>query len=503
MRRIVSLWLPHWRTGPCRPAAPGRRSASNARAEPFALTEAAAGADRLAAVSAAAAKAGLAPGMTLADARALVPALVTRPDDPPASRRRLAALAGWARRFTPWTAPCGDDGLWLDVSGCDHLFGGEAALLARLSEGVARQGYDCRTGLADTPGAAWATARFAGGGAVPPGAQRAALASLPAAALRLPAETVAGLARVGLRRVGDLYGCPRAPLARRFGRAVLDRLDQALGSRAEAIAPREAPARHRARRGFAEPVADTASIATALDRLLDALCAQLAEAGLGARRLTLDLFRIDGDARTLAIGTSRAHRDARRLAALFADRLDGLDAGLGIEAMQLEAPRTEPLAPAQADLESDAAAADLAGLLDRLSNRLGSGRVARLEARDTHRPDRAVRRRPPLSEAGKAPVWPALPRPLRLFDPPQPVAAVAMVPDGPPMLFRWRRRTVHVARASSPERIAGEWWREDTPTRDYYRVEDASGARFWLYREGFYATPGADAPRWYLHGLFA
>ncbi len=460
--------------------------------------------------------------MTLADALALAPGLATRPDDPATAARRLDSLADWARRFTPWTAPCGDDGLWLDITGCARLFGGEAALLARLSAGVARRGHDHFAAVAATPGAAWALARFAGGGAAGADEARAALAPLPMAALRLPEETVAALARVGLRRVGDLYSVPRAPLAQRFGRAPLDRLDRALGRRAEPIAPRRPPARHAARRGFAEPVADTASISAALDSLLDALCAGLARAGLGARRLVLRLHRVDGGAHAISVGAARARRDARGLARLFAERLDGLDAGLGIEVMELEAARAEPLAPAQAGFaaafsDSDSGAggdfgtAGLADLVDRLANRLGAGRVVRLGPRDTHNPDRAVRRHaplpgPPADEPGADATWPAAERPIRLFAPPRPVAAVALAPDGPPMLFHWRGRAVRVVRASGPERIAGEWWREDSPVRDYYRVEDSAGARFWIYREGLYDEGGARAPaapRWFLHGVFA
>lgn len=496
--------MPHWRTGPRPP--PG---ASDARPEPFALSETAAGVERLAAVSAAAAAAGLVPGMALADARARAPDLTVRPDDPPAAARRLEALSDWAQRFAPWTAPCGADGLWLDISGCGHLFGGEAALAARLSTSLERRGHDCRVGVAATPGAAWALARFAGGGAVAAEGARAALAPLPTAALRLAPETAAALARVGMRRIGDLYPLPRAPLARRFGRAVLDGLDRALGRRAEPIAPRQPPPRYRAQSGFVEPVADAAPVAAALDALLDRLCADLARDGLGARRLTLRLFRVDGDERTRTVGAARARRDARGLAALFAEWLDGLDAGLGIEAMRLEAPRTEPLTPRQTRLPGidspDAAenrdASDPAALVDRLVNRLGSGCVVRLAPRNTHLPDRAVRRLPPWPEPRDAGAWPALPRPLRLFSPPHPVEAIATVPDGPPITFRWRGRAIRVAQAGGPERIAGEWWREDAPTRDYYRVEDAAGARYWLYREGFYGS-AAGAPRWYLHGLF-
>ncbi len=479
---------------------------------------------RLAAVSAAAEEAGLAPGMTLADARALAPGLRVRPGDPPAAARRLAALADWARRFAPWTAPCGADGLWLDITGCADLFGGEDALLARLSAGVARRGHDHRLAVAGTHGAAWALARFAAGAgpfALPAGAAaiRAALAPLPAAALRLPADAAAALSRAGLRRIGDLYGLPRAPLVRRFGRAPLDRLDEALGRRAEPLAPQRPPERHRARRVFAEPAVDSASVSAALDSLLEELCAALARAGLGARRLTLRLFRVDAGLRAIDVAAARARRDAGGLAALFADRLDGLDAGFGVEAMELDAALVEPLAPAQTRLRAARGGAEhgksgsakngengeTAALIDRLVNRLGADRVARLGPRDTHIPDRAVRRLPPLPGPGARADWPAAERPIRLFPRPRPVAAVAAAPDGPPMLFRWNGRVVRVVRAGGPERIAGEWWRGDSPTRDYYRVEDAQGARFWIFREGFYgaAACGRGAPRWYLHGLFA
>jgi protein ImuB len=499
MRRVVSLWLPHWQTDlACRPGSP---------AEPFALVAAAAGTERLAAVSPEAARCGLGPGMTLADARALVPGLGTRPAEPMRAAHALDRLADWALRFTPSVATCGSDGLWLDVTGCAHLFGGEDALLARLLDGVRRQRYHARAALADSPGAAWAVARFGAGGVVPAGGAEEALAALPVAALRLEAAAVAGLERVGLRRIGDLYRQPRAPLAARFGPAVTRRLDQALGRVREPVSPRRPPGVHEARRAFAEPIADSASVRAVLDDLLAELCAGLARAGRGARRLDLTVFRIDGEARGLRIGTSRPAREACALARLFAEKLDGLDAGAGIEVMALAAPATDPLPARQLDLDrADIDATALADLLDRIANRLGPGQVARPGPRQSHLPDRAVARLAPLpDESSRSPAWPAAPpRPVRLLSPPVPVEAVAAVPDGPPVLFRWRGRVHRVARASGPERIAEEWWHEDAPVRDYYRVEDETGARFWLYREGLYeSAANGDAPRWYLHGLFA
>ncbi len=487
MRRIASLWLPHWRTGPERPA------------EPSALTAASAGTERIAAVSEAAAAAGLRPGMTLADARALVPALVTRPDNPGLHARRLERLAGRMQRFTPWTAPCGDDGLMLDVSGCAHLSGGEAALVARLSGAVAQAGFSHVVALAGTPGAAWAVARFAGGGIVPPGAERAALAGLPMAALRLPDGTVAALARVGLRRAGSLYGRARGPLARRFGQVVLDRLDEALGDRREPLSPRQSRGRHLVCRHFVEPVADTPSILSALHGLLEELAARLAAAGLGIRRIALVLRRVDGSPRTVTAGTAAAHRDVGRLAVLLRERLHDLDAGFGIEVMELEARVTEPLVPRQASLDDGRAdAPDLAALIERLANRLGPERVVGFRTAGSHIPERAVVRTPRLPGPVRPADWPCALRPARLLDPPQPVGIVALGGDGLPAGFTWKGGTFQVARASGPERIAGEWWRGDMPVRDYCRVEDTRGARFWLYRE----SPPGGGPRWLLHGLF-
>lgn len=514
MRRVISLWLPHWQTDlQCPPGLwRGRpyRNRSAAPDEPLALTEAAAGTERLAAVSAATAALGLAPGMTVADARALVPELITRPAEPKQAAAALGKLADWALRFTPWASTCGTDGLWLDVSGCAHLFGGEEALLARFKAGLDRRGFHARLAMADTPGAAWAVARFGAGGVVPADGARDALIDLPVAALRLDTVAVAGLERVGLRRIGDIVRQPRAPLATRYGAEVLRRLDQAFGRASEPIAPRRPPAAYQARRVFAEPVADTASIEATLRALLDDLGTDLVKAGRGVRRLALMLFRIDGDVRAVEVGTSRPTRDAAALARLFADKLDGLEVGEGIEVMQLAASATDPLPDHQTALVDEGAdGAALGDLVDRLANRLGSDRVARLGPRESHQPDSAVMRLPPIApaEPDRATDWPQTPlRPVRLLTPPVPVEAVAMVPDGPPRLFRWRGQAHRVARASGPERIEDEWWREDRPTRDYYRVEDESGARFWLYREGLYRDPalGADGgPRWYLHGLFA
>lgn len=503
----------------------------DAPAEALVTVRAHQGSERVACPSAQARAAGIAPEMTLADARALLPSLRVRPAEPEGDARALAALADWCTRYTPWTAtdPSGGEsagGLMLDVSGCAHLFGGEAALLEDLLTRLRGFGFACRAGLADTPGAAWAVARFEAGAAkagaiVPPGGASATLAALPVRALRLPAATAEGLSRLGLRLIADLYPLPRAGLARRFGKAVGQRLDQALGRAREPISPRRPVARWHARLAFAEPVAHLDDVAAGARCLLDELCRLLERSHRGARRLELALFLSDGAVRRLRIGTSRPTRAPDHLSGLLAEHLAALDLGAdqgsGVEAMVLAAPVTDPLTALQLSLtpghERDGGGeAGLAELIDRLGNRLGRANVARLAPRQSHLPERASRAVPPLGGARDGEdesAWPTgRDRPLRLLAYPEAVEAVAQVPDGPPVLFRWRRVVHRVARAYGPERIAPEWWREETArataTRDYFRVEDSHGRRFWLYRDGLYLPrPPAPEPRWYLHGIFA
>jgi protein ImuB len=522
MRRIVSLWLPRLatdrlrRTPPADPAIPPDI--------PLATRLALKGGERLIELDAAAEAAGLYPGQTVGEARARAPRLRTVPADPRADRQHLEQLAAWCRRYTPWTAldtshMAGDGsdaggGLWLDVTGCAHLFGGERELLDDLAARLARGGLTARLALADTPGAAWAFARYGEATVTlcPEGAARQLLAGLPAAALRLDARTLDLLDRLGLRRIDDLLAQPRAPLTKRAGPGVAWRLDQALGRQREPISPAAPPPQFRTRIAFPEPIGHSEDVAAALDRLLAGLCDMLARHGRGARRLELVLYRTDGTTETRRIGTARPNRDAAHLARLFAGKLDGIDAGFGIELMLLaatavDAQGAEQLAAAGAGRAQTA----LDGLIDRLAGRLGADAVTYADARESHLPERACvpgppEKGPPRADPGD--IWRAgRRRPVRLLDPPEEIAASAPVPDAPPVLIRWRRRAHRIAAAEGPERLAAEWWRAGTArpefagTRDYYRIEDERGLRFWVFRAGAY---GGDAPpRWYLHGLFA
>lgn len=471
---------------------------------------------RLTAVDAQAAALGLSVGQLLADARALAPALACLDHDAAADAAGLARLARWCARFSPLAAPTqglsGSDGLFLEVEGVAHLFGGEGGWLAALLGALRRFGFEARGALADTPGAAWALSRYdlaaldPGGVIAPPGAGLAALFALPAAALRLPAATAEGLRAVGLKRVGDVVRAPRAGLARRFGQAVpdaLDRVDGRLGEPIDALHP--AP-RFCIDMRFAAPLLTAPGIEAASARLAQRLCAALDGAGRGGRRFLWRLRRVDGEAVEIALGAARPLKEALTLTRLLQQRFEtlaeGLDLGFGIEAMSLAALETQLLTPVAMQLAPDpavAASAAAADLGDRLAARLGEAAVTRLAPAASHLPERAQVRA--ARDHTAAAFAAQAKRPLFLFSTPEPIEAVAEVPDGPPRRFRWRRVTHKVARADGPERIAAEWWREPTPTRDYYRVETEEGRRFWLCREGLYERePGA--PRWFVHGSF-
>ena len=422
-KRIVSIWFPRLATDRIQ-----RRRGAEWAARPLAAVVEAGNRIMLAGVNRVAEQAGLAPGMTLADARAVAAHLATAPADARAQAALLARLARWCGRYTPIAAPGGVDGLFLDITGCAHLFGGEAEMLADMTGRLESFGFAVAAALADTPGAAWALARYGGSGAIAPsGGTARALERLPVGALRLDRETAASLAHLGLRRIGDLYGIPRGSLAARFGQGTVLLLDRALGHAEEAIGNPRPPVTPRARIAFAEPIGTRSDIDAALGYLLEKLCGKLEGAGSGARRLELGFHRVDGMAQMLAIGTARPLRDAAALARLFRDRLDKVDPGFGIEAMILAAPAAEALSPAQAALDDRRDAADgMATLVERLGNRFGFERVRRVASLDSHLPDRAWRGLPADVEAaaGAGLCWPRTPpRPTRLLSMSEPVEA--------------------------------------------------------------------------------
>jgi protein ImuB len=549
-RRILSLWFP--RLGVDRAV----RQQPQLGGEPMAIVDTVANAQVISSLSAAAQAAGLYPGQPVRDAHAMCERLVTRPRNPLAEARFLAVLRRWAGKFSPWVAEEGEAGLVVDLTGCAHLFGGEAPLMQVVRDDCHDMGLAVQMGLADTRGAAWALARHAGaaaapdrngdaidqearatrsragkrhwskGGAAPqvatqgpapgmhiaaPGHTYAALAPLPIAALRLDDDTAAQLARLGLRQVQDLVGQPRAALARRFGRGLVYRMDQALGSAPEPVSPARPPDHFAIRLTLPEPIGLAEDMLAGIDRLLPALCARLDTRRRAIRRLRLEAHRADHGVAAVEVALARPSTDPARIRPLLEMKLDDIDAGFGIDMLRLEAVQTEPVHEARpvGHLEAGQAVADrlaradaLDDLMGRLGARVGMEAITRLHPASSHIPEKTAT---VLAAAWSAPPedpWPRSPgpRPLLLWRP-----EIVQAPDRPalPAEFRWRGRTHTLTRASGPERIAPEWWLDEpdwrTGTRDYWRVTVATGEELWLY----FAHGGALCPGWFCQGAFA
>jgi protein ImuB len=523
MRRYLALWLPFLPTDRLRLAGRGS-DAPQDEARPFAFVEKQGGAQRLYALNHAALRQGLAPGLSLADARARLPQLVAAEADRPADAKILARLAARCERYTPLTALDEPHGLVLDVTGCAHLFGGETGLVARLRRDMEALGFFSRAALATTPDCARALARFSAGGVFTPDEEKAAVARLPLVALEAEGDILIALGRAGLKTIGDVEARSSRLFASRFGAGFSRKIERLFGREDIRIKPLRPPPDCMVERHFPEPLAQREPIEDALRDLMLETALLLERRGQGGRAFEACFFRADGAVRQLRVETLRPTRDPKILLRLFHEKLDvladPLDPGFGFDALRLAVPRAEKFATTQADFSGAAALAseqELSELLDRLTTRFGRERVLRFVHLDTYEPERespAVPAALASSLSSPAP-WPAPrsseppQRPLTLFDPPQPVEVLALAPDGPPARFRWRKKAHDVLRAEGPERIAPEWagldpthFGSEAPTRDYYRVEDLEGRRFWLFRRGLYER-GDETPRWFLHGLFA
>lgn len=532
----------------------------------------------IAAVSPAAAALGIEPGMALTHARASVPMLDVRDADPAGDRADLERLAlALARRWTPIVAISDADGLFLDLSGVAHLHGGEDRMARRIVRLLARLGFTARIAIADTPGAAWALSRYgeadgraalassrsaptsprscAGGQrtrqeepvaapdaawrltqarssdlagviVIPPATHRTAIAPLPIVALRFDGEALELLGRLGIDTIGELLAMPRAPLARRFGGAVVRRLDQATGAAAEPLVPILPDEPIVIERRFAEPIATAEAIGHWLEGLTAELAIVLAHAGLGVRALLFVASRVDHQAQVLRIGFARATRDAPHVRRLIARRIEEIDPGYGIDALALHVCRVEPLGPQTLGAAlAEEHTPDLAPLVDTLANRIGHARLWRQRAVESDVPERATITIPALDalardatrlalddvrqldeRAHDHPWHPRWPRPVRLLHRPEQLDHVlAELPDQPPRRFTWRGERHQVVRGDGPERITGEWWRrsaERDAVRDYFRVEDEAGRRFWLFRRGDGVRPETGDLGWFMHGTF-
>lgn len=467
---------------------------------------------------------GLLPGMTLADARARVPNLNAIDMDRSADSAWLERMADFCDRYTPLVALDGESGVLLDISGCAHLFGGEAAMRDDVQERCTKAGMEVVLAIAATPDTARALARFGGGAIVETGLERDAVAALPVGAIGMSNETALALNRAGLVTIGDLAARPRAPLTARFGTNITTNLSRVLGEEDIAITARRPLSPCTVDRRFGEPIGREEDVLATIEHLIEQAAKMLEKRGQGGTAFEASLFRTDGAVRRLTVETSLPTRKAAPLMRLFQERIstlaDPLDPGFGYDLLRLSVTACATFVQPQTSLDShEQADEEVAALVDTLSTRLGKEAVQRFVNAQTHIPERAAyevvaKDYPSTSFTHQIDMpdlrW-ATPdaneppsRPIHLFQHPQRIEALAQIPDGPPLKFRWRRVLHEVARAEGPERIAPEWWRNDDAslTRDYYRLEDSQGRRFWVFREGLY-NQETQHPSWFMHGLFA
>ena len=472
-----------------------------------------------------AARSGLVIGLPLANARAICPELTVFDADETADRKTLNDIADWCDRFTPLVALDPPYGLYLDITGCAHLFGGEAALLQAVAVALTRQGFAVSAAIASTSICARTMARHVSGKIIPDGEEASAVGPLPVTALGAGEAIVGGLRRAGLKTIDDVAARARHEIAARFGAGFTALLEHALGQGDAPISPRKPLPDYIVEKRFPEPVATETVIAANLSALSAMLVTAMEKQGKGARRLEAGFFRTDGAVRTIAVDTGRPVTKREVIDRLFRERLDALndplDPGFGFDLIRLSASRTEIMVQQQRDLDASVHDNDeLAALIDRIAARIGGKRIVVHLPQDTHIPERAVLAVPAQQHLALAvqACWPERVasepplRPLRLFERPEPIKVpFATVPDGPPHQFTWRRVTHTVARVEGPERIAMEWWKQNGGrlTRDYFRIEDQAGLRFWIFRDGLYESELADAAgepveaKWFVHGLFA
>jgi protein ImuB len=472
----------------------------------------------------AAARLGLEVGLPLANARAICPQLRVFDADEAADARALNDIADWCDRFTPLVALDAPHGLFLDITGCAHLFGGEAALMRLVCSVLTAHGFAVSAAIAGTAVCARTMTRHVHGRIVGHGEESDATKPLPVFALGAGAAITTGLRRAGLKTIGDVASRARHEITARFSADFTTLLEQALGQGDAPISPRKPLPDYIVEKRFAEPVATEGVVSATLSRLAGMLVMAMDRQGKGARRLEACFFRTDGAVRAITVDTGQPVTRAEVIDRLFHERLDALndplDPGFGFDLIRLSASRTEIVVQQQRDLDANVHDNDeLTALIDRIAARIGGRRVVVHLPQDTHIPERAVLAAPAqhhLAAAAQA-AWPARVegepplRPLRLFEQPEPIKVIAEVPDGPPAWFQWRRAAHTVRRVEGPERVAMEWWRSRSEmlTRDYFRVEDEAGLRFWLYRDGLYDREIEQEegrlvqPNWFVHGLFA
>ena len=448
---------------------------------------------------------GIERGMVVADARAIVPLLQVVQERPGLREKLLKGIADWCIRYTPVVSVDPTGGIFLDVTGCTHLWGGEQAYLTDICNRLNHLGYTVQGALADTIGAAWGLARYRKDfPIIPPGEQAAALIPLPPAALRLEADLIHSFHKLGFREIGDLINISKKTLRRRFGQGFIKQLEYALGHIEEFIFPVQQVESFQERLPCLDPIASAAGIQIALERLLDALCNRLLKEQKGLREAKLIAYRIDGKIEEVSIATTRPSNSVKHLFKLFETKLPSIEPALGIELFLIEAKGVEDVTSTQETIWQKSSSlndSSLSELLDRIANRIGESSIHRFIPDEHHWPERSVVQCKDL-HATTVSAWKLdRPRPVSLLQKPELVEVTAPIPDYPPMNFRYRGKIHKIRKADGPERIEPEWWIQTGQHRDYYVVEDEEGSRYWLFRLGHYDA--SKSYQWFIHGFFA
>jgi len=498
-KRFVSIWFRHLKTDWFilrRPVL---------QAMPFVLALPDHGRMVITAANALAQAQGIDTGMAVADARALLPSLEVLDDKPTLSAKLLKGIAEWCIRYTPVVAIDAPDGLLLDTTGCAHLWGGEIQYVKHILTRLKSLGYTAHACMADTIGAAWGMAHFSQGSPIlESGQQMEALLSLPPAALRLEADTIERLEKLGLRHVRNFIGIPRPALRRRFGQIFLQKLDQAIGQEEETIQPVHPIQPYEERLPCLEPIVTATGIEIALQRLLETLCLRLREEEKGLRVCCFKGYRVDGKVEKIEIGTNRPSHNIAHLFKLFEIKISTMEPALGIELFILDASKVEDASPVNTTLWETSCGLDdpgLSELLDRFAGKIGANHIHRYLPAEHHWPERSIHAATTLLDKPQSTWKDDRPRPLQLLARPEPIDVTAPIPDYPPMLFRHKGKLHKITRADGPERIEQEWWLQEGQHRDYYSVEDEEGHRYWLFRSGHYSAD--KTYRWFIHGFFA
>lgn len=447
---------------------------------------------------------GISTGTVLADARAMIPELQVMDDKPGLTEKLLKRLAEWCIRFTPVVAADSPDGLLLDATGCSHLWGGDASYLKEIAKRLTSRGYDVRVAMADTIGVAWGVARYGKERFdIATGMHIEALMNLPPEALRLEADTVERLHKLGLHQVKQFIGMPRQSLRRRFGSHFIMRLDVALGQEIEVLEPIQPIEPYQERLPCLEPIVTATGIEIALRQLLETLCLRLQQEQKGLRTALFKGYRVDGKVEQITIGTNRASHSVNHLFKLFENKIQTIEPALGIELFILETSKIEDHLPQQEKMWGESNGledARLSELIDRLASKVGMQSIHRYVPDEHYWPERSFKQGLSLHEKLTTPWRTDKPRPLRLLPTPEAIEVTAPIPDYPPMLFRHQGKVHPIVKADGPERIEQEWWLQQGQHRDYYRVEDEEGNRYWLFRLGHYHD---KTYQWFLHGYFA